>query len=330
MPYMSEEGYVGLAKQTASGPSAYVTPSHYLYVNSIAIEPDDNLLITNAEIGSGRDITDAYEGTVKWSGSMDFVIRPEAIGLLILGAMGAVTSSGIGAGYGHTFTPKNNLVPLSVEKKVGDGLEVFGYNDTKINDLKIECAAGALAKGSVDLISVQETAGKTANTPTFETAPVFTFAGGRVNLDDSSVSVKNLSFEIKNNIVEDDYRIGSRILGSLAEKRRELTATIDIVPEDSKTYRKSVYGSPTATTVSGLQQTFSGAFHFSLESADGVYIPGTTQKYTLDVDIPKAVFRKAPIPTSGDDLITETLEMLPIKGAGDVVTITLRNGVSSY
>ena len=328
---MSEEGYVGIAKQTASGAGAYVTPAKYMLVESISMEPEEKLLIPDPEIGSGRDITDAYVGPIKWTGSIEFKLRPEALGLLLLGATGAVTSSGIsGNAKGHTFTFENDLIPLSIEKKVGDGLEVFGYNDTKVNSLRIECAAGELAKGSADLVSIQETSGKTAQTPTFETAPIFTFAGGRVNLDGGSISVKALSFEIKNNLVDDDYRIGSRLLGSLTEKRRELSASLDIVPEDSKTYKKTVYGSQNATTVSGLQQTFKGALHFSLESADGVYIPGTTQKYTLDVDIPSAVFRSAPIPTSGDDLIVETLEMLPIKGTQPIGTITLRNSIASY
>lgn len=324
----SQEGYLGIAKQVASG--TYVTPAKYLYANSIDISPDDSLIITDSEIGGGRDIVAAYSGTLKYSGSVEFNLRPEAVGYFILGVMGSSTSSGIGAGYGHTFKFAGTVPPLSIEKKVGSNLEVFGYTDVKVNSFRIECAAGEVAKGSVELIAINETSGKTAQAATFEIAPVFTFAGGKVTLEGTDTSVKNVSFEIKNNIVDDDFRIGSKFLGQLQERRRELSAAIDVVPTNSNIYKKATYGSEGATVASGLQQTYSGALHLSFETADGVYIPSTTTKYTMDIDIPIAVFKFAPLTLSGDDLIVETLDLLPIKGTLDIATITLRNSTASY
>lgn len=329
MVFMSEEGYVGLAKQIVSG--GRVTPAHFLYVNSVAIDPEESLLIPDPEIGSGRDIVDAFVGPIKWTGSLEFNLRPEAFGLLLLGATGAVTSSGInGDAKGHLFTFENDLIPLSIEKRVGDGLEVFAYTDTKINTLRIECAAGELATGSAEVIAITEESDIAESVESFETAPIFTWAGGSITIDSEEIPVKNFSFEINNNLVDDDFRIGQRKLGSLTEKRRELTASFDIVPLTSDTYKKAVYGSTGASSVSGNQQTFSAAVHIKLESADGVYVPGTSQKYEFELDIPKAIFRSAPLPTSGDDLIVQTLEMLPIKGTEAIATIVLRNGVSSY
>ena len=105
--FNSNQGYIGLAKQTASG--NYTTPTKFMYVNSFDVSPQGESLIPDPEIGSLRDIPDSVQvGPISWAGSVDFYVRPEAIGLLLYSALGAVTSSGIvgeSGAYGHTFTP---------------------------------------------------------------------------------------------------------------------------------------------------------------------------------------------------------------------------------
>jgi len=331
--YMSEEGYIGISRQSASG--TYVTPQLYMYMKSCDIGPDTDLLIPDPEIGTGRDITDdVYVGPVKYTGSLEFNVRPNAFGLLVLGATGAVTSSGIpgqtGA-YGHTFTFENDLVPLSIEKRVGAGLENFGYNDCKLNSLHLECAAGEFVSGSAEIIGITETAGKSVQTATFATDPILTYDGGSITLEGGQISVKSLSFDINNNLVDDDYRIGGRKLATLEEKRRELAASLEIVPTDYNVFRKTYYGATGSTTVSGagVQDTYTGSLFLKFASAKAV-ADGLTQKYEMEVNIPKAVFRAAPLPISGDDMIVETLEMLPVKGTQSISTIVIRNGQANY
>jgi len=329
-PYMSQSGYIGVAKQTASG--TYVTPAQYMYVDSISIDAQTEELVSSPEIGGGRDIVDGsvLVGPISYGGSIDFSVRPESIGLFLLGATGAVTSSGIsGDAYGHTFTFENDLVPLSIEKSVGDGLENFGYTDTKVNNLRFEAAQGEFVTGSADVIAINETSGKTVQTSSFETSPIFTYQSGSVILDSGEISVKSFSFEINNNVQDDDFRFGSRSLASLVEKRRELSASLEVVPTDSNIYKKSVYGSTSATTVSGLQTTYAGALFLRFESA--YKVAGTTVPYQMDITIPKAVFKSSPFAISGDEMITETLDLIPVKESGnDIATIVLRNETASY
>lgn len=332
--YMSEEGYIGLARQAASGASNYATPTAFMYVKSCDIGPDTEPMITDPEIGSGRDIIDAFNGPVKYTGSMDFYVRPNSLGYLLLSAMGAVTSSGIAGqtgAYGHTFTFQNNVIPLSIEKKIGDGLENLGYIDSKVNSLHFECAAGEYVNGSAEILSLDEVAGKTNQTTTFGTDPVFTYDGGSVTLEGTAISVKKLSIDINNNLVDDDFRIGSRKLQSSEEKRRELAASLDIVPTNYNTFRKTYYGSTSATTASGtgVQDIYTGSLFVKFLSAKSI-ANGLTQKYELEINIPKALFRAAPLPVSGDEMIVETLEMLPLKGTQDIGTIVIRNGKENY
>lgn len=332
-PYMAQSGYVGTARQTASG--TYVTPTKFLYVTEASITANSDLIIPDPEIGGGRDIIDGsvQPGTIDWTGSLNFYVRPESIGHLILGATGAVTSSGlagIAGGYGHTFTFENDLIPFSIEKRVGDGLDVVGFNDVKMNTFHIESAVNELVTGSVDVIAAGAVAGKTATATSFETSPIMTFAGGQVVLDGGAISVRSVSMDINNNIADDDYRIGSRTLQSMVEKRREMTASLEIVPTDNETFRKSVYGGSSATTASGLQTAFGGALFLRFQTA--AFIPGSsTVNYQLDINFPKAMFRISDFDGSGDDMITQTLDMIVVDTTSATVgTVVLRNTTANY
>ena len=334
-PYMAQSGYIGTARQTASGTGAYTTPTKYHYITDASIEPSGDLIIPDPEIGGGRDIVDGsvQPGTISWGGGINFYVRPESIGHFILGATGAITSSGldgISGGYGHTFTFENDLIPLSLEEKVGDGLEVIGYNDVKIQSFHIEAAAGELVTGSADVIASNAVAGKSEQTPSFETSPIMTFAGGSIVVNSGEMSVKSVSLDIANNIADDDFRIGSRTLQSLVEKRREISASVEIVPTDNTTFRQTVYGGSSATTVSGLQTAFGGALFLRFETA--AKIPGSaTVGYQLDFNFTKAMFKVADFSGANDDQITQTLDMVVVDtSTATVGTVVLRNTTANY
>lgn len=332
--FQSEVGYIGLAKQVASG--TYVTPSKYMYVTSADINPTGDPLIPDPEIGGIRDIPDSIQvGPISWAGSLEFYVRGEALGLLLYSALGAVTSSGIAGqsgAYGHIFTPQDQCIPLSIEKRVGSkgsAMDVFGYQDVKVNSLHFECAAGELVTGTAEIIAIEERSGKTDQTATYETAPIFNFVDGVVNLEGVNISVKSISLDFNNNIADDDFRIGQRTLQTMTEKRRELSASMDIVPTDANIFKKTVYGGTSATAVSNTQSLYTGSLFVRFENPTVIGV--TTQKYSMDITVGKAVFRAAPLPLSGDDMIIETLELLPVKASGaNVLSIVLRNSIASY
>ncbi len=332
-PFVANDGWIGLAKQTASGAANYVAPSQYLYVDNFSMNPNSEPLIPNAEIGAGRDIQDnsVRVGGISWTGPIEGELRPSAIGLIILSAYGSAVSSGIsGDAYGHTFEPTDNLIPLSITKRIGDEsnpMDVFGYTDVKINTFRVEAAAGELATFSADAIAVEERSSKSDQTPTFETGPIFSFVDGKVDLEGISLSVKNISIELDNNIVDDDFRIGQRVLQSLIERRRTVTATIDTVPTDASIFKKTVFGGSANTSVSNTQQVYTGSLFLRFESPHLI----SSQPYSMDITVPKAVFRVANLPISGEDMVIETLEMTAVKQSGSAsITTVLRNDVVSY
>ena len=264
-PFVSNDGFIGLARQTASGAGNYVAPSRYLYVDSFDVNPNSEPLIPDPEIGSSRDIQDnsIRVGAISWSGECSGKLRPDSVGLLVLSALGGASSSGIsGDAYGHTFVPTDNCLPLSITKRVGDQgnpMDVFGYTDAKVNVLRFEAAAGELVTFNAEFIAIEERSGKSNQTPTFETGPIFSFVDGEVVLEGTSISLKNISVELNNNIVDDDFRIGTRLLASTVERRRTITATLDVVPTDANIFKKTVYSGTGNTSVSDTQLVYSGS-----------------------------------------------------------------------
>ena len=187
-----------------------------------------------------------------------------------------------------------------------------------------------MVTGSTDIIASNAVAGKTEQTSSFETSPIMTFAGGSVVVNSGAMSVKSVSLDINNNVADDDFRIGSRTLESLVEKRREIEASVEIVPTDNTVFRQTIYGSSSATTVSGLQTAFGGALFLRFETA--AKIPGSaTVGYQLDFNFPKAMFKIADFTGANDDMITQTLDMIVVDTSdASVGTVTLRNTTENY
>lgn len=335
--FMSQEGYIGIAPQTASG--TYRTPTKYLYVQSFEGTTDEDFLIKDPEIGAGSDVLDnqVYRGPVKYSLSGEFAARPEALPLLFAGLLGAVTSSSIGGtptAYGHTISPVDTEKPLSIEHAVGSATEswdVIGYTDAFVNTLGIEGNAGEFVTGTVEMLAITQTAGKTRQTPTFETSPILTYAGGSVLLEGNAIPVRSVSLEINRNLIDDDFRVGSRSLETVQGRRRELSATLEIVPTNTDLFRKAGFGGVGSTTAPTGAAVYTGSLFLRFESkGTNIGTGASAFPYQMDVTIDKAAFRAMPIPTSGDDQFVQTLELLPVKSTTDIIKIIFRNTTVNY
>lgn len=330
--YTSETGYVGFAVQ-ASGLGAWREPTDYMKVKSADINPDGDKLIPDVEIGSGVDITDVHQGVYKISGDIESYVRPEAIGVLFYGLLGRYQASGeLNAGQGnylHNFMPivSGSLPYLSFKRGISDNAHVFHDKDCKIDSFSLELNAGEFASAKFGIIGASDAIGA-AGTPVYETAPLLVATKATITIGGSVVSSKKLSLEINNNLVDDDYRIGSRFLGEIAEKRRELSCSIDVVLNPaSALYQKSFYGAA-ASTEAGFD-VYADSLDIVLDSPTKIGTSNTT--YKILFSIKRAVFMSAPVPASGDDLVVVTLDLKPIKsGTNNIIDVKIWNGKASY
>lgn len=329
--YTAETGYVGLAIQTAQG--AFREPTDYMKVLSIEMNPDGEKLVPEVEIGSGSDVTEVHQGSYRINGDLESYIRPEAIGVLFYALLGKYTASGeLNGGQGnylHNFTPivSGSLPWVSVKKVISDNIQTYNYRDNKVNSFNLELKAGEFANASFNLVGIADEIG-TPGVASFETAPLLVATKATINMGPAALSAKNLSFEYNNNLVDDDYRIGSRFLGDISERRRDLEVTLDVVLDTtSELYRKSFYGGA-ALTSAGFD-VYADSLDIVMDSPTVIGTSVTT--YKILIQIKRCVFMSAPVPASGDDLVVIPLTLKPVKYlTNNILEIHIWNGKSAY
>jgi hypothetical protein len=103
----SDSSFIGIAKQTAKGtPNTTDASFKYLLFSRGGIAPSSNVVPLDPEVGGGAMLRDVQKMGVMSGGQLEFTPRPDTLGLLLLGALGNVTSVkrvGGTAPYDHTF-----------------------------------------------------------------------------------------------------------------------------------------------------------------------------------------------------------------------------------
>jgi hypothetical protein len=327
MAYTSETGSVGFALQSVQG--TFVEPTDFMKVTSVDMNPDGEKLIPDPEIGGISDITDIHQGTYKIAGSIESYVRPEAIGILIKGGLGSYAASGSVAtgAYLHNFVASGTLPYISVKKTISDNIQVYDYVDCKVNGITFDINASEFCTAKFDLVGISDKVGA-AVAENYESAPILAATKATVNIGGVPVSVKTCSIELKNNLEDGDFRVGSRFLGEITQKRRELDIKMDVVLDTtSELYKKAFYGSSSSSSA-GFN-VYADRVDIILDSPTQIGTSGLY--YKILISIKNAVFMAAPVPASGDDLVVIPLELKATKVTGyNVLDIKIWNSKSTY
>lgn len=331
MGYSAQAGQIGLRTQSVAGTYAdpgAVAPNNGIFakMRSAGLDSNRELLIPDPEIGGNRDRTDAYLGGASWSGDYEFYVRPNILLFLLANALGTkaapVTATGITT---HTITPSDGaaLPFVSIEERIGAGLEVYNYVDSVINTLHLESDANGLAQGTAGFIAKTQTAGNTATVaPVWDGTPIFVGTKVTVTYNSVSLSPKSFSMDFTNNFEDDDHRLGSFFLGDLTPKRRELSFGFAVRPQDSTLWRQALYGNTAATAVTG-GFTLKQALVVTLTTYE--MIPGgtPTTAYSVQFTVPSAVVAPFSFPASGDDIVQNdiTIDAFRPSNATPLVTV---------
>ena len=335
MGFLSQSGHVGLKTQATKG--AFLDPGAadpnngvFMYIRSGALGGNRELLIPDPEIGGNRDIPDAQLGPISFSGEYDFYARMESIATLMNGVLGSTSTAGPTdtTVYTHTITPADTIPWLSIEEQVGNGFEVFNYTDAKVNTLHLEADANGYLMGTAGMIALTQTAG---NTPTAvgnqvqDTTSLIVGTNIDVQWNGANLPAKSFSIDINNNLEDDDFRLGSLFLGDLVEKRREITMSVTIRPNDAALWKTAVWGDPSATSPEG--QSWKDDVSIIINSYED--IPGslTPTQYSMTFTIPQAIIAPFTLDPSGDDVIEHDIEIRPVRpsSASDILTVDIDN-----
>lgn len=342
MGFSSQSGHIGFKTQAVKGtyldPGA-LAPNQGVFVRtrSGSLGGNRELMIPDPEIGGNRDIPGAELGPISYSGDIDLYLRLDSIAFFLKACLGtaAAPTGTATTGYTHVITPSDaaSLPWVSVEEQISNVYEAFKYTDVKVNTFHMEADANGYLMGSVGLIGLTQEllavptvlGSQRIDTSALNVGTNITVSWGGVELP-----AKSFSFDVNNNIEDDDFRLGSFFLGDAVEKRRELTMGVTIRPEDSALWRTAMWGGPAATTPGGL--SFKDDVIIAITSYED--IPGTTGpavKYSANFTIPQAAIAPFNPEPSGDDVMEHDLEIRALRPvhATPIVTATVVNSYAT-
>jgi hypothetical protein len=315
MGFTSQAGHVTFRSQTADGVynADTGTAGVAMKLRSGSLGTNRELLIPDPEIGGGRDTTDAYLGAASWSGDYEFYVRMKALPTLLKAALGIaaapVTTAGVTT---HTITPTDSgtLPYLSIEERIGSGMENYRYTDAVVNTFHLEADANGYLMGTAGLIAKKQVAGAvTTPSPTYDNAPLTVGTNVTVTYGGLTLPAKSFSLDINNNVQDDDFRLGSFYIGDLTAKQREVTMGVSIRPSDSSLWRQATYGAQAATAVGGLTTKQQAVITMSTYEV----IPTSATVYSLSITIPSAIIAPFNLEPSGDDIIENDLEIRALR-----------------
>jgi hypothetical protein len=331
MGFSSQSGQVLFATQAAPAtfPAGFGAAATAMKLRGGSLGPNRDLLITDPEIGGGRDTADAYLGAASWSGDYEFYVRLEALPTLLaacLGTSASATASGVNT---HTITPTDSatLPFLAVEEKIGSGLETYQYVDAVVNTFHLEAEANGYLMGTAGLIARQQTAGATPTAaPVWDNSPLIVGTNIALTYNGVTLPAKSFSLDINNNFEDDDFRLGSFFLGDLTAKGREVNGSFTIRPQDSAFWRQAVYGTPGATTVGGL--TTKQALVITATTYEDIVGSTPLTKSSITITIPKVALEPYGLEPSGDDIIENDISFRALRpvAATPICTVVVKNG----
>ena len=334
MGFSSQAGQIGLVTQAVEGvfPAGFAAEAVFMKMRSGALGPNRDLLVTDPEIGGGRDTTDAYLGAASWSGDYEFYVRLEALPTLLKAALGSaasVTTTGVTE---HTITPLDSatLPFLAIEENIGGSLETMQFTDAVVNTFHLEAEANGYLMGTAGLIAKTGVAGATkTTTPVWDDSSLIVGTNITLTLGGVTLPAKSFSIDINNNIEDDDFRLGSFTLGDLTAKSREVSGSFTIRPRDSALWRRAVLGTPTATTLGGLVTKDELVITCTTyEDIDGSTPP---TKSSIALTIPKIALEPHALEASGDDVIENDVSWRGLRpqASTPILTAVVKNGKDS-
>jgi hypothetical protein len=334
MGYSSQAGQVLIRKQAAKGTFAADFDAEHvaLKLRSGSLGPNRELLITDPEIGGGRDTVDAYLGAASWAGDFDFYARPDSITTLLEGVLGtAATTAPVAPDTKavHTITPSDSaILPFySIEERIGSGLEAYQYTDTVVNTFHLEAEANGYLTGTVGLIAARQEAGITPTAdPAWDDSNLIVGTNIVLTFGGIALPAKSFSFDITNNFEDDDFRLGSFYLGDLTAKSREVSGSFTIRPEDSALWRRAVYGAASAVEVGGL--TSKAQLVINCQTYEDIAGSNPPAKSSINIDIGQIALEPYAFEPSGDDVIENDISWRALRpvAANPIATVTVTNG----
>ena len=337
MGYSSQTGKAIFRTQSALGVAEtdFADEGVIMKLRSGSLAPQREVLTADPEIGGGRDVTDAYLSTVAHSGDYEFYLRTRSFLTLLRACLGTASSTPDGVNpevTNHEFAASDSsqLPILTIGESLSDNFAHFVYQDAVVNTIHLESDAAGFVQGTAGLIAKRGDsvdASDLEGTAEWDDGVMFVGTNANVTYNGVTLPAKSFSLDVNNNFEDDDYRLGSFYLGDLTPKRREITASFSIRPEDSTLWKQAVWGSAGATAASGA--TTKAPLVITMDSYEQIGATGVVEQ--VKFEFPNFALSPFTIDVSGDDIIETDLEgnALRPKAGVPAIKATVRNGTAA-
>lgn len=356
MSITGQVGYVSVAKQVdEKTPNTTDAKYQAVKITGDSLVANNNMLVAEGEIGTGRDVSQAIPGGFSSAGAINGNLRARAASIFLEAALGTktvgVADTPSGASARDTFTPADDLPSLTIEKKIGTTapqLIFLRYTGAMCNTLNLSIPSGGLATFSAGLISTgeKELAAATDTAIGFSdiSDELLAFHGGRVRNAKTGVTLdgttdddtfQSVEIVINNNIQSDEYTVRpSRFLRSLTEGIRSIETNLQLVFEDNAKYEQYTYGAtgnvtPGYSLYFGALQLFLG--NWQVDTADTLVSktltsgsPSSGNPQGVQIDIPKIAFSGLPVALSSGRIVVSTTARALKPSGGNIITAVVR------
>lgn len=322
MPLQKRIAGVGLSKQTAKG-SPVAAATFGLGVRggsvfNVELAQENDAITFSSRISAYDNRTGVNPGA-----SVATRAWPRSMGLLLYGALGAISTSGAGP-YTHTITPGATLPYLTHFAQLDT--EYFKLQDSKINTLTISWTERGPVEVEYELLGTIATLYTASYTVTNDESQQNRFIppGGVFQVDGKDASPATASIvggriSIQNNLVPIPLS-ASVVPDDIMEAEAMIEYELRLMPTDTVLWRELTTGASAGTAPTGFEVYGSASSKFTISASEDMTLAAT--KVAFLGDYPEAD------PSGGPAEVTVVGRVK--KPAGAAFTATVINATASY
>lgn len=314
---------VGIAKEAVRG-TAETSATFWVPKLSMSVDDVIDQAIDESSIGVIEDATGASIVGKRSEGEIEGVVSDKSIGLILLSALGSVSTSGPSQTtvYTHTFTVLQSAQHPSLTIFQDDPNQDYKYANGVIDSFELDASLGAFAKftagfkaklGATATLTPSYTAENTF-LPQHATLKTASAIAGLTAA--SALDIRSVKLSIKAN-VEEDMKLGSIAPADILNKQYSVGGTIELVYTD-ETFKTDM-----------LADT-AKAMRIRLSNTDVTI--GSSLNPQITVDLAKVKFSNFVRNYGNDDIVTATVDFKAFYSLTDtkMISVELVNTTTSY
>lgn len=314
---------IGIAKEAVRG-TAETAATYWLPKLSMSYDDTIEQVVDESSIGVIEDSVNAVVVGKAGEGEIEGNIYDESFGLLLLSALGSVSTSSPAetSVYTHTFTIAQSVQHQALTVFLDDGNQDYKYALAMLSQLDLDISLGQFSKFSAQFRS---NIGATATlTPSYSVENHFLPQHGSVKIASvigglgaaTALDVRSVKLSINKNL-EDDWKLGSINQADINNKQISIEGSVELV-FNNETFKTQML----ADTAQAMRIRLTNT---------NVTI-GSTLNPQITIDLAKVKFSNFKRSYGNNDIVTATVAFKAFYDTttSSMISVELKNEAVSY